>query len=438
MFTREKAIVIGGGMAGKLTARVLSDFYNEVLIIEKDSEPLGPYPRKGVPQGEHLHALLFAGADGLEELFPGITEDFHSTGAVKINSTQDLTWFHHGVWKLRFDGGYTTTLQTRPNLEWHIAQYIKKIPNVTTLHNRAVKNFLFDDKKNQILGVELNSSTLIHADLVVDASGTSSFTSTWLEKRGSHVPGESVKIGLTYFSKLFQLPEKKRDWKIKLLYATPPQEKIGGTISLVEGNRYVVTISSYHHAADEKEVLWNDSGFLALSKRLPKQDIYEEIKDAVPVSNTSIYRIPQITWRRFDKVADLPKSLLLIGDTICRIDPVFGQGMSIAVLEALALKKILEGNRQSFEKLFQRQAAKIIAPIWGMVVTEDFRYPETVGKKPLGLSIQQWYAKKIFVLSSENQMVYDSLVQVMNLVSPMTGLMKPRIIGSVVKRLLTK
>src|SRR6476660_9558835 len=102
MFSRNKAIIIGGGIAGKLAVRVLSDFFKEVVIIEQDQEPEGPFPRKGVRQGEHLHALLHAGQYGLEELFPGITEKFYASGAVKINSTKDLAWFHHGVWKLRF------------------------------------------------------------------------------------------------------------------------------------------------------------------------------------------------------------------------------------------------------------------------------------------------------------------------------------------------
>jgi flavin-dependent dehydrogenase len=138
LLRREKAVIIGGGISGKLAARVLSDFFQEVMILERDSEPHGPFPRKGAPQGEHIHALLFAGANGLEELFPDITEKFNASGAVKINSTQDFAWFHHGVWKLRYEGDYTTILQTRPHLEWHIEQYIKRIPNVSIQYSQNV------------------------------------------------------------------------------------------------------------------------------------------------------------------------------------------------------------------------------------------------------------------------------------------------------------
>jgi 2-polyprenyl-6-methoxyphenol hydroxylase-like FAD-dependent oxidoreductase len=186
---RKKVIIIGGGMAGKLAARVLSDVFQEVIILERDSKTISPTPRNGVPQGQHIHALLHAGEHGLEKLFPGITECFHSSGAVKINSTKDLAWFHHGVWKFRYDGGYTTTLQTRPHLEWHIDQYIHNIPNVKVLYNHSVNKYLYNDQENRIIGVEAadgnNSMATLNADLVVDASGASSLSSRWFKARVS-------------------------------------------------------------------------------------------------------------------------------------------------------------------------------------------------------------------------------------------------------------
>jgi 2-polyprenyl-6-methoxyphenol hydroxylase-like FAD-dependent oxidoreductase len=434
--SKNTAIIIGGGISGKLAARVLSDHYKKVIILERDQEQVGPSPRKGAPQGEHLHALLHAGESGLEELFPGITEHFYHSGAVKINSTIDLAWFHHGAWKLRYDGGYSTTLQTRPHLEWHIDQYIKRIPNVVFYYNQVVQDLLYNEEQNQIIGVLLKDESIL-ADLVVDASGVSSLSSNWLGKHGFGIPDEKVEINLSYVSKQFELSENPdRDWKIKMVYPNPPQEKIGGTISKVEGNRCIVTLMGYHNSVNDKEVLKDDSGFIEMVKKLPRLDIYQEIENATPLTKTSLYRIPNIIWRRFDKVRNLPNGLVLIGDTVCRIDPVFGQGMSIAILEAIALQKLLQKNKSELHLVpaaFHNKAAKIISPIWNMVITEDFRYPATKGKKPFGLSIQQWYAKNIFLLSSQNQEVYNSFVKVMNLVRPITSLMKPSIIKDVLK-----
>ncbi|MDR7079775.1 2-polyprenyl-6-methoxyphenol hydroxylase-like FAD-dependent oxidoreductase [Neobacillus niacini] len=445
MLRREKVVIIGGGLSGKLAARVLSDFFQEVIILERDSEPHGPFPRKGAPQGEHIHALLFAGANGLEELFPGIPEKFNESGAVKINSTQDIAWFHHGVWKLRFVGDYTTILQTRPHLEWVIEQYLKRIPNVTIQYSQNVQNYLYIEEENRITGVEIidgsDSIRTINADLVVDASGVNSLSSRWLNKRKVHIPEEKVKIDLSYFTKTLQLPDNQtRDWSIKLVYPNPPFEKIGGGISKVEGNRYLVTFMGYHNEINEKEILKSDNSFIEIAKKLPKMDIYQELKGATDLSSTSTFRVPNITWRRFDKVINFPNGLLMIGDTLCRIDPFFGQGMTIAILEALALKKLLTSQKYTNQKMietFHQQAVKIITPIWNMVITEDFRYPDTIGKKPAGLSIQQWYAKNIFLLSSENKDVYNSFIKVMHLLRPTSTLMHPRIIKSVLKRAFT-
>lgn len=446
MSNDKSVIIIGGGIAGKLAARVLSDYFTEVTILERDAESERTTPRKGAKQGEHLHALLHAGQYGLEELFPGITEKFYRTGAVKINSTKDLSWLHHGVWKLRYDGGYTTTLQTRPHLEWHMEQYIKQIPNITYQHNVIVKNYLFYEKENQIYGVELQdseqSTKTLTADLIVDTSGASSITTSWLDKRNISIPSEKVDIGLSYVSQLFHLQDNpERDWKIKLVYPNPPYEKIGGTISTVEDNRFMVTLIGYQNAIQEKDVLKNENGFLEIAKKLPATDIYHEIKDATPLTKASIYRVPQIKWKRFDKVKQLPNGLLLMGDTVCRIDPVFGQGMSIAVLEALALQRILSENNASLQGVitdFHKKTAKIIAPIWNMVLIEDFRYPNIVGKKPPGLIVQQWFSKNIFLLSAQNQHIYDTFIKVMNLVKPTAILMHPKIILSVIKRNLGK
>ncbi|WHZ00791.1 FAD-dependent monooxygenase [Neobacillus sp. YX16] len=441
MSSKNTAIIIGGGISGKLAARVLSDHYKEVIILERDQVQVNPSPRKGAPQGEHLHALLHAGESGLEELFPGITEHFYHSGAIKINSTIDLAWFHHGGWKIRYEGGYSTTLQTRPHLEWHIDQYIKRIPNVAFYFNQVVQDLLYNEEQNQIIGVQLKDESIL-ADLVVDASGVSSLTSSWLNKRETLVHDEKIEINLSYISKQYKLADHQdRDWKIKMVYPNPPHQKMGGTISKVEGNRYIVTLMGYHHSFNENEVLKSDKGFIELAKKLPKLDIYQEIANGMPLTKTSIYRIPKIVWRRYDKLKNLPNGLLLIGDTICRIDPVFGQGMSIAILEALELQKLLQKHKDELPLVpaeFHKKAAKIISPIWNMVITEDFRYPATNGKRPFGLFIQQWYARKIFLLSSQNKEVYDAFVKVMNLVRPISSLMTPRIIKSVLFHALLK
>ena len=77
----EHAVVLGASMAGLLAARVLTDFYETVTVVERDWLPDGPVNRRGVPQGRHAHALLGRGSQILDELFPGFLDDLVAAGA---------------------------------------------------------------------------------------------------------------------------------------------------------------------------------------------------------------------------------------------------------------------------------------------------------------------------------------------------------------------
>jgi len=153
---REQAIIIGGGMAGKLIAAAISPYFHHVQILEKDSKPENKNTvRKGVPQAHHIHALLHAGDHALERLFPGFQKDMVKRGSIKIDSLRDLAWFHHGVWKLRFKSGDTTLLQTRPLLEAYVEERVKQIPNVSYSYGIKVQSYLLMDNDSKVCGVEV-------------------------------------------------------------------------------------------------------------------------------------------------------------------------------------------------------------------------------------------------------------------------------------------
>src|SRR4051794_33242019 len=79
------AIVLGGSVAGLLAARVLSDHFERVTLIERDELMRRPEPRKGVPQGNHLHALLARGRMTAEALLPGLSDELLAAGAFRLN-----------------------------------------------------------------------------------------------------------------------------------------------------------------------------------------------------------------------------------------------------------------------------------------------------------------------------------------------------------------
>lgn len=83
----EHAVVLGASMGGLLAASVLADFYGGVTVVERDVLPDDPANRRGVPQGQHVHALLGRGSQILAELVPGFLDELIATGAPVLDYT---------------------------------------------------------------------------------------------------------------------------------------------------------------------------------------------------------------------------------------------------------------------------------------------------------------------------------------------------------------
>lgn len=114
-----RAVVIGASIGGLLAARALADFAENVLMVDRDVPPDDAVPRKGVPQGRHVHGLLAGGVDALRSFFPTILDDLAAEGARVVDTAQDVLWFN-GAWRLRYKCGVVGSLQTRPFLEMHL------------------------------------------------------------------------------------------------------------------------------------------------------------------------------------------------------------------------------------------------------------------------------------------------------------------------------
>src|SRR5215470_1989930 len=129
-FVGQHAVVIGASVAGLLAGQVLSNHFEHVTIIERDriTEEIGP--RKGVPQGRHVHVLLKKGACLLSELFPDLTSTLMQSGAPYLDSIEDARWYHFGVWKARFASNIKGYSQSRPLLEKSMRESVAARANV--------------------------------------------------------------------------------------------------------------------------------------------------------------------------------------------------------------------------------------------------------------------------------------------------------------------
>jgi 2-polyprenyl-6-methoxyphenol hydroxylase-like FAD-dependent oxidoreductase len=429
----KRAVVIGGSFAGKLAARVLSDFFAEVIIIEKDHKYENVATTKGVPQGAQGHVLLKSGEEILEELFPGIIQDLVQDGSKQSDFAEDLSWFHHGSWKARYDSGLTIIQQSRPFLEWHIQRKLEAIPNIMYRYSSKVKGLIFFE--NEISGVvaeNADGSTVdLEADIVIDASGAAAFTTRWLKDFGFEQPQKTeVEVDLFYASMIYKnLCYKECNWHSILVYPNPPEIERGGSISPIEGNRFLVTLLGY----GEKEIPNDLTSFLRYTKTLGQPHLHEMIKNAVPDSEIEVYRFPALSRYHYEKYRNFPAGLLVIGDAFGRVDPVFAQGMSIAALEAYAMRSLLlrYRSKQKLTKDFHNKVSKIIDIPWLIALTEDFRFKNTSGNRPFGLPFLQWYVKKVVKACSHNEKVYGQFMKVLHLKAHPISLFKPMVLVGV-------
>ena len=436
--TQTQAIVLGGSMAGLLTARVLADHFDRVTIIERDRLPDEPANRKGAPQGRHGHALLGKGLEVFETFFPGIGDELAAHGALVIDSTEDMAFYALGGYKVRFSSGLMMPLMSRALLEWTVRRRALALPNVVLFDGAEVGALLTTDDHRQVIGVRVQRTgedtldEMLRADLVVDATGRGSRSPRWLEQLGYAAPPEShVQVNVGYLSRIYRArPSALGDAKFIYIMPTPPHETRGGGIFPIEGDRWLVTVCGWHgdHATP------NDQGFLAFAKSLPTPDIYERIKDAEPLSDPVVHKMPSSQRRHYEAMTRFPEGYLVIGDAICSFNPVYGQGMTSAALQAQALDGCLrDGWLENLSGRFFPLAAKVVDIPWTLAVGEDFRYPQTVGPKAPGTDLINWYAAHVHHAGQVDPVVHTAFLRVLNLFDPPTALFHPRVAARVFK-----
>lgn len=135
--TADQAIVLGASMAGLLAARVLSERYKRVVVIERDALPSAGEHRRGVPHGRHIHALHPRGLEILDELFPGFSASAAASGAVLCDILGDTRWQLSGYQLLQARTGLPALYSSRPFLEGQVRARARQLPGVRFLEGSS-------------------------------------------------------------------------------------------------------------------------------------------------------------------------------------------------------------------------------------------------------------------------------------------------------------
>ena len=425
-----QAIIIGGSIAGLLTARVLLDHFDHVTLLERDPLPNGPDLRPGVPQAQHVHALLLHGYHLVESLFPNLTNDLVAQGAQLLDWTNDWKFLTMWSWMPQHKSDLKGLICSRLLLEWYLRQQLQQRSGFQLKDQTCAQSLICD--RNRITGViidnKISGTAVLQADLVVDASGRRSQLPEWLTELGyGPVQTSTVNSFLGYASRWYAYSPEDPIAGV-IIASKPGITRRGGVVYPVEGNRCVITLSGF-----EKDYPSNqEEEFLAFAKSLRDLAIYHAIQKAKPLSPIYCYRNTDNCLRHYEKLKTMPAGLVTLGDAVCAFNPSYGQGMTVASLGATLLGNCLEEpvNKRldsQFSLQFQRKLAKIIEMPWMMATGEDFRWKMTTGDRPNWLTRKtQGYFDRVIQAANGDTKIYDDFLQVAHMHKSPNILFHPR------------
>jgi 2-polyprenyl-6-methoxyphenol hydroxylase-like FAD-dependent oxidoreductase len=434
----QRAVVLGASMGGMLAARVLADFYQTVTVVERDVLPDDPTNRRGVPQGRHAHALLRRGGQIIDELFPGILNELVAAGAPVLDDG-DLSkiWMSVAGHQLirvgtaRDQQAMTMYAPSRPFLECHVRRRLRAVPNVTILSGLDAAAMTSSADRNRVTGVRVvnrdsGAEQELTADLVIDAMGRGAHTPNLLESLGYGRPVEEhIVMRTCYVSQPLRIPHGTVERLVAV--GAAPGRPTGMFLLGYENDTWIFTVFGMVGHEPPGDL----AGMLSFAQEYTPAHVLAAVRAAEPLGEVIRHRMPSSQWRRYDKMRRFPQGLLVCGDAICSFDPIYGQGMTVSALDAVALRDCLVRGRHDLARRYFRAAAKSIGVAWRMGAGSDLAFPEVQGRRSLSMRASNRLADWVLTACESDAVVVEKFFRVNNFIDPPVRLMHPSFISRV-------
>ena len=431
-----RAVVVGAGIGGLAMAGALANYFEQVEVFERDCLPPSPASRSGTPQDRHPHGLLAGGLRALGEIFPGFESDLAMAGAVPVRVAQEIQYERSDVGVLpKRDFGMTLLCASRPLIELVLRRRAEAMPNIVLRRNCRVTGIVPTTNGAAVDGIRFDAgsgrSEILAAELVVDASGRGALTSTLFETLGWERPAETeVGVDLSYATAVVAIPpDAASDWKLVLTQPDPPFLALHAVLVPTEDDRWIIAIAD--HGATARVETWD--AFLQASRSLASPTVYNALRYAQPPSGIRHYRFPMSYWKHFEQLPRLPHGVLPVADSLCRFNPIHGQGMSSAAKQARLLQDVLGragGERDPIAALqmgFMAEVASVLETPWNMSTSADLAFPGTRGERPENFGEMQQFEAALFRAAVADPVVHRAVMEVAQLLQPQSRLQDPQI-----------
>jgi 2-polyprenyl-6-methoxyphenol hydroxylase-like FAD-dependent oxidoreductase len=323
---------------------------------------------------------------------------------------------------------------SRPLLEHTLRRRARTLRNVAIRDRCRILELVTSADRRSITGARYEridgARETVSADLIVDASARGTLTLAALDALGLARPREtSVGVNIGYATAAFEIPEQRPDWKAVLTFPSAPSDSRCGFLLPVEDNRWMVCIAELQCPRPPLDL----GEFLDAARRLRTRTIYDMVKKAKPAGMPQRFGFPASFWRHYETVVGFPHRLIPIGDAVCRFNPIYGQGMSVAAREASILADLLARRAGDPEGLaglphdFLAEAQPWIAGAWSMSAIPDLAYPQTRGERPTDLEHRISFISGLYRVAARDPDVHKLLVAVRHVGRPHNALHEPHL-----------
>lgn len=432
---RDHAVVLGASMGGLCAAAVLSQIFQQVTVVDRDLLPEVVTDRRGVPQGRHAHALLPRGAHILEGLFPGFLAEMESAGVPVLRHMHEAHAIFSGHQLCPQDHPLSFALyqSSRAHLENVVRTRLRALPAVEIVPRCEVVGLATSAHQKRVTGARVlhhddgGREQTLEADLVVDTTGRSGRTPSWLPAMGyQSPPEEAIPVQIMYVSQRVRLaPGALGRVKQVLIGAVRERPTILALFEQEDG-WWTMSQGGYlgHHPPTDPP------GYLEMARRIAPPYVFAAIRDAEPLTELVAQRFPTSLRRHYERLARFPDGLVVLGDAMCSFNPLYGQGMTIAAMQAVALRECLAEGDANLARRFFRAASKPIDIAWQLSLSGDLALPQVPGQLPRVARATNAYVERVMTAAEHDAALTEQFLKVTGFLDPPSHLLRPKVVRS--------